>query len=81
MGKKKLKKKIKNQSKRKGKINQINESNIHALKSKQFQDINGNNLNSHTPQSLQIMMGRSYIHKHVTRGGRGTDLPCPFPKI
>ena len=26
-------------------------------------------------------MGRSYIPKHVTRGGRGNGLPCPFSKI
>ena len=49
--------KIKNQNKRKGKINQINKSNIHAFKSKQFQEINGNSFNSYTPQSLQNMMG------------------------
>ena len=73
--------KIKNQNKRKGEINRINESNIHAFKSKQFQEINGNNFNSYTPQSLQNMMGRSYIPKHVTRGGRRTGLPCPFSKI
>ena len=73
--------KIKNQNKRKGKINRINESNIHAFKSKQFQEINGNNFNSYTPQSLQNMMGRSYIPKHVTRGGRRTGFPCLFSKI
>ena len=73
--------KFKNQNKRKGRINQINESNIHAFKSKQFQEINGNNFNSYTLQSLQNMMGRSYIPKHVTKGGRRTGLPCTFSKI
>ena len=62
-------------------MNQINESNIQAFKSKQFQEINGNNFNIYTPQSLQNMMDPSYIPKHVTRGGRRTGLPCPFSKI
>ena len=62
-------------------MNQRNESNIRAFNLKQFQEINGNNFNSYTPQSFQYMMGRSYIPKPVTRGGRGNGLPSPFSKI
>ena len=62
-------------------MNQINESNIRAFKSKEFQEINGNNFNSYTPQSLQNMMVRSYILKHVTRGGVGGQVsPALFQK-
>ena len=61
-------------------MNQINESNIQAFKSKQFQEINGNNFNIYTPQSLQNMMDPSYIPKHVTRGGRRTGLHALFQK-
>ena len=80
MGKSK-ERKIKNQKKRKGKMNQRIESNNRPFNLKQFQEINGNNFNSYAPQSFQNMMGRSYIPKHVARRERGTGLPSPFSKI
>ena len=80
MGKSK-ERKIKNQKKRKGKMNERIESNNRPFNLKQFQEINGKNFNAHALQSFQNMMGRNYIPKHVTRGERRTGLPCPFSKI
>ena len=57
--------KIKNQNKQKEKMNKKNESNIRAFNLKQFQEINGNNFNSYTPQSFQNMMGISYMPTHL----------------